>query len=68
MLVEIKYRATLKRAHEMARGDASSYDEIWKTFVADEIKIKALSSLVDANCSGRWYKYLASFLPPPLPS
>jgi hypothetical protein len=32
----------------MARGDASSYDEIWKTFVADESKLKALSGLVDA--------------------
>ena len=48
LLVEIKYRATLRRAHEMARGDASSYDEIWKTFVADESKIKALLGLVDA--------------------
>ena len=48
LLVEIKYRATIKRAHEMARADASSYDEIWKTFVADESKIKALSGLVDA--------------------
>ena len=48
LLVEIKYRATLKRAHEMARGDASSYDEIWKTFVADETKLRALSGLVDA--------------------
>jgi hypothetical protein len=48
VLVELKYRSTLRRAHEMARGDASSYDEIWKTFVADESKIKALSGLVDA--------------------
>jgi len=48
LLVELKYRATLRRAHEMARGDASSYDEIWKTFVADETKLRALSGLVDA--------------------
>ena len=48
VLVELKYRATLKHAHEMTRGDASSYDEIWKTFVADESKIKALLGLVDA--------------------
>ena len=47
-LIELKYRATLKRAHEMTRADASSYDEIWKTFVADESKLKALSGLVDA--------------------
>ena len=39
LLVEIKYRATLKHADEMSRADASSYDEIWKTFVADESKI-----------------------------
>jgi hypothetical protein len=48
VLVELKYRATLKHAHEMTRGDASSYDEIWKTFVADESKIKALLGLVEA--------------------
>ena len=48
VLVEKKYRATLRRAHEMSRADASSYDEIWKTFVADESKIKALLGLVDA--------------------
>ena len=41
LLVELKYRATLKHADEMSRADASSYDEIWKTFVADESKIKA---------------------------
>ena len=39
VLVELKYRATLSaRARDDARGDASSYDEIWKTFVADELK------------------------------
>jgi len=48
VLVELKFRATLRRAHEMTHADASSYDEIWKTFVADESKLKALSGLVDA--------------------
>ena len=48
VLVELKYRATLKHADEMTRADASSYDEVWKTFVADESKIKALLGLVDA--------------------
>jgi len=48
VLAELKYRATMRHAHEMSRGDASSYDEIWKTFVADESKIKALLGLVDA--------------------
>ena len=48
VLVELKYRATLKHAHEMSRDDARSYDEVWKTFVADETKVKALSGLVDA--------------------
>ena len=48
MLAELKYRGTLRHAHEMARADASSYDEIWKTFVADETKLRALSGLVDA--------------------
>ena len=48
VLAELKYRGTLRHAHEMARADASSYDEIWKTFVADESKIKALLGLVDA--------------------
>jgi len=48
VLVELKYRGTLRHAHEMARADASSYDEIWKTFVADETKLRALSGLVDA--------------------
>ena len=48
VLVELKYRATLKDADEMSRGDASSYDEVWKTFVVDESKIKALLGLADA--------------------
>ena len=48
VLAELKYRGTLRHAHEMARADASSYDEIWKTFVADESKLRALSGLVDA--------------------
>jgi len=48
LLFELKYRATLRRAHEMTRADASSYDEVWKTFVADESKLKALSGLADA--------------------
>ena len=48
LLFELKYRATLRRAHEMTRADAKSYDEVWKTFVADETKLRALSGLVDA--------------------
>ena len=48
VLVELKFRATLRRAHEMTHADASSYDEIWKTSVADESKIKALLGLADA--------------------
>ena len=48
VLTELKYRATLRRAHEMTRADAKSYDEVWKTFVADETKLKALSGLADA--------------------
>ena len=47
VLAELKYRATMRHAHEMSRTDAKSYDEVWKTFVADETKLKALSGLAD---------------------
>jgi tetratricopeptide (TPR) repeat protein len=43
-----KFHATQRHAHELARADASSYDEVWKTFVADETKLRAFSGLVDA--------------------